>query len=274
VPIPAKELSDDLSAHATGIEGVSGEAAARSRVWAKRLNDVSEELPQDNQSLYEPLSNSDSKPQSNIFPTCWMLILVVLTLAFGSAAIGIYYSTKHQMGDGFTTASWVVAVGALLLAGPIAYHYQYCGCWKPRDSNSIRSCWILIFCGSGFFLTSGAIGITFSVSENRMGDGFSAAGWVPLAIIIHIVGAGRREKGIVLKHLKEYAPWISCAVQIKNKVQSPAGRHIPIIDKKYISQDSSIILRSMFRCSTIHHHISNTHTPKKGWNTTIHTCIE
>jgi len=175
-PIPAEEPRDGLSAHATGTEGVSGKATARSR-WSNRVNDRPEELPQENLSLYEPLSNSDSKPQPNIFPTCWILILIVLTVVFGSAAIGIYYSTKHQMGDGFTTASWVVAVGTLLLAGPIAYHYPHCGCWKPQDST-IRSCWILIFCGSGFFLTSGAIGLAFSVSGNRMGDGFSAAGWV------------------------------------------------------------------------------------------------
>lgn len=51
----------------------------------------------------------------------------------GSAGLGIYYAVRFdKMGDGFTTASWIVDVGTFLLAVPLAQHYPYCSCWGPR----------------------------------------------------------------------------------------------------------------------------------------------
>lgn len=51
----------------------------------------------------------------------------------GSASLGIYYTLRfNRMGDGFTAASWIVAIGALALAGPLARHYPYCSCWGLR----------------------------------------------------------------------------------------------------------------------------------------------
>ena len=158
-----------------------------------------EARPEDNQSRillpYSPLNNSSPQAQS-VEPSnsgkilaqsskrpgallpCWILIFLVLSVALGSTAVGVYFSVvKHRMGDGFTTASWVVGVGALLLAGPIAYHYPHCKCWK-QGSSYIRGCWVLIACGIGFLLTSGSIGMAFTVAGDRMGDGFTAAGWV------------------------------------------------------------------------------------------------
>lgn len=51
----------------------------------------------------------------------------------GSASLGIYYTVRFdKMGDGFTAAGWIVAIGTLALAGPLARHYPYCSCWGPR----------------------------------------------------------------------------------------------------------------------------------------------
>lgn len=185
---------------ATGFEERSGESESKLTRMRQRLRrHFDEELPQENQSpILLPYSSPgnfppqvqsvnslnsgkilvESSKKPPLLPTCWILIFLVLVVTLGSTAIGVYFSVaKNAMGDGFTTAAWVVGVGALLLAGPIAYHYPHCKCWKPHDKY-IKVYWILILSGLVFLLTSGAIGITFSVARNRMGDGFSAAGWV------------------------------------------------------------------------------------------------
>jgi hypothetical protein len=199
-PIAIEEPIDGLATQATGIEEHLGEGESKLARMRQRLRRHFDDAPpEENQSPillpYSSLDNFSPQAQSvdpsnsgKVFIqsskkpaallTCWILIFLVLTVAIGSTAIGVYFSVaKNQMGDGFTAAAWVVGVGALLLAGPIAYHYPHCQCWKRRD-RYIRSCWVLIICGMGFLLTSGAIGITFSVARDRIGDGFSAAGWV------------------------------------------------------------------------------------------------
>lgn len=185
---------------ATGFEEHLEESESKLARMRQRLRrHFDEELPKDNLSPillpYHSLDNTSLQTQS-VDPsdwskilvhssekpatllTCWILIFLVLTVALGSTALGVYFSVaKNKMGDGFTTAAWAVAVGALLLIGPIAYHYPHCKCWKRRD-NYVKSCWVLIICGLGFLLTSGAVGLTFTVAKDRMGDGFSAAGWI------------------------------------------------------------------------------------------------
>jgi len=196
-PILVDEPIDNLLTQATGFEEQGESKLARMKLRFRRHFD--EELPLDTRSPillpYTPLDNSSPLAQS-VNPsnsgkilvqpskkpaallTCWIIIFLVLTVALGSAAVGLYFSVgENKIGDGFTTATWVIGVGALLLAGPIAYHYPHCKCWKRRDGY-LRSCWFLIICALGFLLTSGAIGITFTIAEDRMGDGFSAAGWL------------------------------------------------------------------------------------------------
>lgn len=59
---------------------------------------------------------------------CSIMALVVI----GSGVLGIYYTVQFdRMGDGFTAASWIVAIGAMALAGPMARHYPHCSCWRP-----------------------------------------------------------------------------------------------------------------------------------------------
>lgn len=52
----------------------------------------------------------------------------------GSAAFAMYWTIRTgAIGDGFTAASWLVAVGTLIVAVPVARHYQHCRCWKKVD---------------------------------------------------------------------------------------------------------------------------------------------
>jgi hypothetical protein len=62
---------------------------------------------------------------------CYLLVTLGLAVIGGSLAIGLYYSiAKDRMGDGFTTAGWMTAVGTLILAAPMAKHYPHCKCWE------------------------------------------------------------------------------------------------------------------------------------------------
>jgi len=61
---------------------------------------------------------------------CFLMIALGFLAISGSLAVGIYYSvSKDRMGDGFTTAGWIVAVSTLILAAPMAKHYPKCHCW-------------------------------------------------------------------------------------------------------------------------------------------------
>lgn len=71
--------------------------------------------------------------ESKVFsrwPTCWILLLFAILFIGGSLAVGLYYSVaEDRMGDGFTVAGWMTAVGTLILAVPITQHYPHCKCW-------------------------------------------------------------------------------------------------------------------------------------------------
>jgi hypothetical protein len=64
-------------------------------------------------------------------PVCYFFILMGIVVIGSSLAVGVYYSvTKDRMGDGFTTAGWMVAVGTLIMAAPMVKHYPNCKCWE------------------------------------------------------------------------------------------------------------------------------------------------
>jgi hypothetical protein len=70
-------------------------------------------------------------------PTCWIIIMLASLVVGGSLVVGLFYSiAKDQMGDGFTVAGFIIAVGTLALAVPITQHYPRCRCWK-KVTNSI-----------------------------------------------------------------------------------------------------------------------------------------
>jgi hypothetical protein len=61
---------------------------------------------------------------------CYLMIALLVLAVSSSLAVGMYYSiAQDRMGDGFTTAGWMVAVSTLVLAAPMAMHYQHCRCW-------------------------------------------------------------------------------------------------------------------------------------------------
>ncbi|KAI1044093.1 hypothetical protein LB505_010534 [Fusarium chuoi] len=63
---------------------------------------------------------------------CYIMCSIMALVVIGSGVLGIYYTVQFdRMGDGFTAASWIVAIGAMALAGPMARHYPHCSCWRP-----------------------------------------------------------------------------------------------------------------------------------------------
>lgn len=68
-------------------------------------------------------------------PACYILITLGMAVIAGSLAVGLYYSiAQDRMGDGFTTAGFMVAVGTLVLAAPMAKHYPKCRCWGADEA--------------------------------------------------------------------------------------------------------------------------------------------
>jgi hypothetical protein len=78
------------------------------------------------------------KPKGRLsLPTCWIIIMLAGLVVGGGLAVGLFFSiAKGQMGDGFTVAGFIIAVGTLALAVPITQHYPRCKCWK-KVTNSI-----------------------------------------------------------------------------------------------------------------------------------------
>jgi hypothetical protein len=52
-----------------------------------------------------------------------------------SCFLGVYFTLNksygYSMGDAFTLAGWVIAVGAFISSAILAYHHPRCKCWKP-----------------------------------------------------------------------------------------------------------------------------------------------
>ncbi|KAF5983069.1 SesB, P-loop containing protein [Fusarium bulbicola] len=66
------------------------------------------------------------------FRPCYIICSIMALVVIGSGVLGMYYTIRFdRMGDGFTAASWIVAIGAMALAGPMARHYPHCSCWRP-----------------------------------------------------------------------------------------------------------------------------------------------
>ena len=64
---------------------------------------------------------------------CYPIVAFMFLVIFGSGVFGTYWSIHaNAMGDGFTTAGWIVAVGTLMVAVPITSHYPHCTCWRGR----------------------------------------------------------------------------------------------------------------------------------------------
>lgn len=65
---------------------------------------------------------------------CYVMVMLGFLAMGGSLAVGLFYSiAQDRMGDGFTTAGWMVAVSTLMLAAPMAKHYPNCRCWDSHE---------------------------------------------------------------------------------------------------------------------------------------------
>ncbi|KAF5659774.1 hypothetical protein FCIRC_12368 [Fusarium circinatum] len=93
-------------------------------------------------SVRAPVPRPPSPLESTDVPTerpsrfrrrpCYIMCSIMALVVIGSGVLGIYYTIRFdRMGDGFTAASWIVAIGAMALAGPMARHYPHCSCWRP-----------------------------------------------------------------------------------------------------------------------------------------------
>jgi hypothetical protein len=71
-----------------------------------------------------------------VVPVCWVIIILGSLDLCASLAIGLYYSiARDKMSDGFTLASWMLAAGTFVLAGPVALHYRRCRCWERANDE-------------------------------------------------------------------------------------------------------------------------------------------
>ena len=116
----------------TGVEGVLDPIDPSTQHYClanARIEEVAEE-----HTTQPPTSRNSSLPgQLCRIPFCYVLISLGVVLIGGSLSVGLYYSiAKDRMGDGFTTAGWMTAVGTLILAAPMAKHYPNCRCWHKR----------------------------------------------------------------------------------------------------------------------------------------------
>lgn len=89
--------------------------------------------------LLQPSRMVEAAQSEKIIPMCFILVPSVILVIMASTIVGFYYTMVwEKMSDGFTAASWVIAVGALALAGPTAFHYPKCVCWKQVSYMGLR----------------------------------------------------------------------------------------------------------------------------------------
>ncbi|KAM0689975.1 hypothetical protein Q7P36_008742 [Cladosporium allicinum] len=80
------------------------------------------------------LPSPENPTRSQCIKPCYIMVVLGFLAIGGSLAVGLYYSiAQDRMGDGFTTAGWMVAVSTLILAAPMAKHYPNCRCWDSHQ---------------------------------------------------------------------------------------------------------------------------------------------
>lgn len=128
VPLPSSSLSN------TSLHIPSNSSA--SSIESRPHNDI-----RVGRYRYMPISNvSSAAPRSRTLTwsrpvrACFILISLGFVIIAGSLAVGLYYTiAEDRVGDGFTTSSYILAVGTLVLAAPMAKHYPQCRCWDSGN---------------------------------------------------------------------------------------------------------------------------------------------
>lgn len=68
--------------------------------------------------------------------SCYYIIFAAVLLTIASAAFGVRWAIRKQAtGDGFTVASYILAVGATVLVPWTGYHYNHCTCWRRHPQG-------------------------------------------------------------------------------------------------------------------------------------------
>ena len=70
---------------------------------------------------------------------CFIIIALFASFVILSLFLGVYFTLKkengYSMGDSFTLAGYVIAVGTVISAPILAYHYPHCKCWQKYKEN-------------------------------------------------------------------------------------------------------------------------------------------
>jgi hypothetical protein len=71
--------------------------------------------------------------------TCYLIIAMFASFVGLSCFLGVYFTVEtkygYSMGDSFTLASWVVAIGAFVSSGVLAKHHRRCRCWERLEES-------------------------------------------------------------------------------------------------------------------------------------------
>lgn len=74
---------------------------------------------------------------------CPYIIVILAAFLILSVFLGTYFTVRkeygYSMGDAFTLAGYVIAVGAFLSTGVLAHHYPRCKCWVVVDDVELDS---------------------------------------------------------------------------------------------------------------------------------------
>ena len=125
------ELTRDFATVRTGSDGSQLQAPSHAPDKSSTTCPPPRQRPQ-NITLSKDQVPSGSTRKIH-FPVCWIIVFLGRVIVGGSLTVGLYFSiAKNQMGDGFTTAGYMLAVGTFVLAGPMAKHYAHCKCWQRK----------------------------------------------------------------------------------------------------------------------------------------------
>jgi hypothetical protein len=68
-----------------------------------------------------------------------MIIALFAVFVILSLSLGVYFTLEkeygYSMGDSFTLAGYVVAVGTIISAPILVYHYPHCKCWEKYKKS-------------------------------------------------------------------------------------------------------------------------------------------
>lgn len=94
-------------------------------------------INQDQASIQVGESEELSRATATRFQPCYLLMLLFGSFIALSCCLGVFFTMKkeYSMGDAFTLAGYIIAIGGLISTGALAYHYPRCNCWKEEGNK-------------------------------------------------------------------------------------------------------------------------------------------